>query len=251
MGRSFSRSRARSVKSGNTPRRRISWWQIQSSHSPTRRSASLGGRSKLGIGSQSSVVTPPFWPGGMPLWVRAGRASRSFVILSCRDLEKRLNKHGRWYEAVRTVREPEVLQGLLRRLGTVHAGSLRRWGTMTPHEMLCHLGDATDMVLGVRPRKGAVQERHRSLVKWLGLWTPIPWPHGWPTNPALDPRAEGTRPAVFAKDLARVVSGLEVIAAPGSRPLVPTHGFFGTMSARDWQRWAYRHTNHHLRQFGA
>jgi hypothetical protein len=28
------------------------------------------------------------------------------------------------------------------------------------------------------------------------------------------------------------------------------HGLFGTMSLRDWQRWAYRHTNHHLRRFG-
>jgi hypothetical protein len=28
------------------------------------------------------------------------------------------------------------------------------------------------------------------------------------------------------------------------------HGRFGTMTTRDWHRWAYRHTDHHLRQFG-
>ena len=32
--------------------------------------------------------------------------------------------------------------------------------------------------------------------------------------------------------------------------LEPAHGFFGTMSVADWQRWAYKHTDHHLRQFG-
>ena len=37
-------------------------------------------------------------------------------------------------------------------------------------------------------------------------------------------------------------------AAPGA--LTPAHGFFGRMSTADWQRWAYKHTNHHLRQFG-
>lgn len=101
----------------------------------------------------------------------------------------------------KTVGEPAVLHGLLRRLGTIRLDGLRRWGTLTPHEMLCHLGDATDMALGVRPRKGEAPDRSRPLVKLMGLWAPI-------------------------------------------------RGFFGSMSVRDWQRWAYRHTNHHLRQFG-
>ena len=47
------------------------------------------------------------------------------------------------------------------------------------------------------------------------------------------------------------MTGLVAIAAPGARPLIAAHGLFGVMSRRDWQRWAYRHTNHHLRQFGA
>jgi hypothetical protein len=116
--------------------------------------------------------------------------------------------------------------------------------------MLCHLGDATDMVLGRRPRKGEAPVRRRPLVKGLGLWSPLRWPHGWKTNPAHDPRAEGTRPSDFAKDRARALEGLEGIAAAAPGALIATHGFFGTMSIRDWQRWAYKHTDHHLRQFG-
>ena len=151
---------------------------------------------------------------------------------------------------MKTVARPNVLRSLVERLGSIDAESVRRWGTLTPHEMLCHLGDANAMVLGVRPRKGPVRIRRRPLVKWLGLWSPIPWPHGWPTNPAHDPKAEGTRPSEFAKDLARAIEGLEGIAAAAPGGLIPAHGLFGTMSLADWQRWAYRHTNHHLRQFG-
>jgi hypothetical protein len=65
-----------------------------------------------------------------------------------------------------------------------------------------------------------------------------------------NPRADGTRPSLFAQDLERAVSGLEGIAAARPETLEPVHGFFGTMSVADWQRWAYKHADHHLRQFG-
>ncbi len=151
---------------------------------------------------------------------------------------------------MKTVADAAVLGALRERLGALRGGSERRWGSLTPHEMLCHLGDATDMVLGRRPRKGQVPDRTRPLVKGLGLWSPLRWPHGWKTNPAHDPRAEGTRPTDFAKDLGRAIYGLETIATAVPGGLIPSHGFFGTMSVRDWQRWAYKHTDHHLRQFG-
>jgi len=79
--------------------------------------------------------------------------------------------------------------------------------------------------------------------------SPLRWPHGWQTNPMHDPRALGTRPAEFAGDLARGVAGLNGIAA-GTGQLEPAHGYFGVMSRADWQRWAFKHTDHHLRQFG-
>ena len=61
----------------------------------------------------------------------------------------------------------------------------------------------------------------------------------------------GTRPTDFDRDWNRVIETLEAIAAAHAGGLEPTHGFFREMSVKDWQRWAYRHTDHHLRQFGA
>lgn len=150
---------------------------------------------------------------------------------------------------MKTAADPIVLRSLIQRLNALNINSQRRWGTLTPHEMLCHLGDATDMVLGIRPRKNSVRIRRRLIVKLLGLWSPLRWPHGWPTNPSLDPRVDGTRPTDFPKDLARAIAGIEGIARAADG-LDAAHGFFGSMSVLDWQRWAYRHTDHHLRQFG-
>lgn len=151
---------------------------------------------------------------------------------------------------MKTVADALVRGALVERLHALHPDSRRRWGTLTPHEMLCHLGDAMAMVLRTRPRRQPVPPRHRRLVKALGLWSPIPWPHGWATNPMHNPRVDGTQPSVFVQDLDRAIAGLEAIAAAAPDTLEPVHGFFGTMSVRDWQRWAYRHADHHLRQFG-
>jgi hypothetical protein len=114
--------------------------------------------------------------------------------------------------------------------------------------MLCHLGDAAAMVVGERPRTTSV---HRAawIVKWLFLWGPVPWPHGRQTNPMHDPRRAGTKPSDFERDRQRAIALLERIAA-GTDVVEPIHGLFGSMSVADWQRWAYRHTDYHLRQFG-
>jgi hypothetical protein len=150
---------------------------------------------------------------------------------------------------MRTVADPDVVKSLTSRLGHLQPDTPRRWGTLTAHEMLCHLGDAAEFVLLIRPRRVPIHPRGRALVRLVGLWTPLPWPRGIKTNPMHDPKAEGTRPSDFSRDRSRVVGGIDGIArATGN--LEPVHGIFGEMSVRDWQRWMYRHTHHHLRQFG-
>ena len=151
---------------------------------------------------------------------------------------------------MRTVARPEVLRSLVTRLGGLRPDTPRHWGTMSPHEMVCHLGDAAEMVLRSRPREQPLHARARPVFKFLALWSPVRWPRGRGTSPMLDPKSGGTKPSVFARDLERAVGGLEAIAAAKPGSLEPGHGLFGTMSVADWQRWAYKHTDHHLRQFG-
>ena len=150
---------------------------------------------------------------------------------------------------MKTVANADVLRSLKSRLQRLRPDTQCRWGTLTPHEMICHLGDATEMVTLARPRKVPVRIRNRPLVKLIVLWSPVPWPRGVKTNPMHDPRAEGTRPSEFSKDLERLIAGMDQLATANDGLLEPAHGLFGTMSTRDWQRWSYKHTDHHLRQF--
>jgi hypothetical protein len=148
---------------------------------------------------------------------------------------------------MKSIADPAVLAALEKRLEALRPDSKRRWGTLEPGEMLCHLGDAAAGVLG---RPGGSPGPRRPLFKWLALRTPLPWPHGRPTLARIDPRREGTKPGDFEADRRRAIEGLRAVAAALPAALPATHFVFGAMEAVDWGYWAYRHTNHHLRQFG-
>jgi hypothetical protein len=141
---------------------------------------------------------------------------------------------------------------LIRRLGDVRPDSVRRWGRMTVHQMVCHLGDSFRMVTGERPVLETSTLLQRTLVKWVALYAPLRWPAGRiSTVPELDQCGGGTAPESFAADLARVRTSIERMAREGGTAAWPRHPYFGAMSVSDWLRWGYLHVDHHLRQFGA
>jgi hypothetical protein len=148
---------------------------------------------------------------------------------------------------VKTIADPRVLDGLVRRLEGLTPATPRRWGTLSAHEMLCHLADASASVL-TRPAGDVAPARR--VRKLLALYTAIPWPHGLRTPPNVDQRIGGTPPAGFALDRERAIAGLRALGSAPANAFPTTHGLLGAMIPRDWRRWGYRHTDHHLRQFG-
>ena len=141
---------------------------------------------------------------------------------------------------------------LVARLRTLRPETARVWGRMSVHQMVCHVGDSFRMCLGeqaVTPRSGPIQ---RTLLKWVVLYVPLPWPAGITTSPELDQaRGAGTCPSDFAADVARVEVLMDASTTRDVRFEWPLHPIFGRMSAAAWLRWAWLHTDHHLRQFGA
>jgi Protein of unknown function (DUF1569) len=140
---------------------------------------------------------------------------------------------------------------ILRRLRAVRPDSARRWGRMSAHGMVCHLADGFRMALGSTAVSPAHRPLQRTIVKWVALYVPVPWPAGRiPTCPELDQEHEGTRAVDFATDIAQVEALLGLVTAPARSLGRQAHPTFGPMSDASWLRWAYLHTDHHLRQFG-
>ncbi|MEP7176833.1 MAG: hypothetical protein ABI860_09800 [Gemmatimonadales bacterium] len=149
---------------------------------------------------------------------------------------------------MKSIADPRVLEDLVRRLDAVTPTTPRRWGTLSSHEMLCHLADAASSVLD---RPGGARLPTRRWRRWLGLYAALPWPHDLKTPPSVDPRQGGSRPSEYEHDRERARAGLRALAAASASAFPSGHRHFGAMRQQDWQRWGYRHTDHHLRQFGS
>jgi len=135
------------------------------------------------------------------------------------------------------------------RLAQLTPETARRWGSMTSHEMLCHLSDSFRGMLGERDTSPAPSSAvQRQVIRFIALHTPLPWPKGVPTRPEVDPHRQGTQPAVFEADRRAMQELMHRFARPDSR--YAAHPMFGTLTRREWMLWGYRHVDHHFRQFG-
>lgn len=139
---------------------------------------------------------------------------------------------------------------ILRRLRAVQPKAESLWGRMSPHQMICHLKDCFQMALGEKQVKAVGNILHRTLGKWIGLNLPVPVPKNRPTMREINQEIDGTRPLDFEKDLTELLNLVERFADQADAFYANDHPLLGRMSPKQWARWGYMHTDHHLRQFG-
>jgi hypothetical protein len=138
-------------------------------------------------------------------------------------------------------------EALGRRIAALTPAASPRWGRMSVDRMLAHLSQSARMALGelpVRPKgKRAFQVFP---LKHLILYV-FPFPKSAPTAPELL-----AAPPATVEDEKRAL--LDLMARLGRGPREgagPTHPLFGPLSREEWGALAYKHSDHHLRQFGA
>ena len=136
------------------------------------------------------------------------------------------------------------------RLAKAQPTSSRQWGKMSPHQMICHLHDSFQAATGEKTVSAAGNLLQRTVVKWIGLYAPLPWPRGLPTRPEMDQFVGGTPPEEFKNDLERLRVMIERFSREPRDFDWHSHPSFGELTTRDWLRWGYLHVDHHLRQFG-
>ena len=133
------------------------------------------------------------------------------------------------------------------RLRSLSASSTRKWGTMDVAEMLQHLRRSALMCLGDLPVPSANKRAfHKFPLKHVILYV-LPFPKGAPTAPALKPVDE----ASFEEERAALLELLERIGTGLREGMGPDHPLFGPLSRREWGVVTYKHSDHHLKQFGA
>ena len=139
------------------------------------------------------------------------------------------------------------LMAICQRIGSVTSASVPRWGRMNANEMLTHLKKSALMALGELPVDCKSKRAFQVFpIKHLILYV-VPFPKGAPTAPEL----LVTNAESFDAVRSELVSLLERIGAGPREGYGPVHPFFGRLSFREWGVATYKHTDHHLRQFGA
>jgi hypothetical protein len=152
---------------------------------------------------------------------------------------------------MKSLDNPHDKQRLMARLAALHSGSPRQWGRMSAHQMICHLNDSFSSMMGDKAISSSSRLAQRTVIKWIALYTPLPWPKGVPTRPEVDQLIGGTPPVDFQRDMAQLFALVERFTRPERDFKWQPHPIFGEMSEGQWMRWGYLHMDHHLRQFGA
>lgn len=151
---------------------------------------------------------------------------------------------------MKALNHPNEVDEILARLERLSPQTPRLWGKMSAHQMICHLNDAFKLYTGAITAIPPGFPYPSTLLKLGALWVPIRWPKGFKTIAEVDQERGGTKPAEFEQDVAELRGRVSGFAKNGEDFAWPIHPYLGRMSAKEWMRLGYLHTDHHLRQFG-
>jgi hypothetical protein len=133
------------------------------------------------------------------------------------------------------------------RLRALPALATRQWGSMDVTGMLQHLRLSAQMALGELSLPSANKRAFQMFpLKHLALYV-IPFPKGAPTAAGLKPNAS----SALAEERAALMELIERIGIGPREGDGPEHPLFGPLNRREWGVVTYKHTDHHLKQFGA
>jgi hypothetical protein len=119
------------------------------------------------------------------------------------------------------------------------------WGSFDAPRMLCHITDTVrfatgDLACALKPSPFRYPPINTLVMFYL------PWPKGVPTAPELIART----PEAWDTEVARFRAAVDALTKRPKDGAWPVHVVFGRLSGSQWGRLLYRHTDHHLKQFG-
>ena len=144
----------------------------------------------------------------------------------------------------KTLWDARAREELISRLNRLKPDTPAVWGSMNARQMVVHLVKWMQMIDGTLP----IAPRNLPL-RYPGIKQALiyvfPFPKGVPTAPELITEATPD----WERECSTLRQYLESFEKLDRRNL-PDHPAFGRLTPQAWGVLGYRHTNHHLRQFG-
>ena len=159
-----------------------------------------------------------------------------------------------------TLAGAEARDAMHARIDRLSRESVRKWGTMSAHEMVCHAADQLRIAMGdIDTQPGPLRFRFgsRELKAPLGPlrfefyrrvavgW--LPWPRA---RLGAAPEMLTTAPAEWHGDIAALQSLVDRVGRKDLAETWAPHPLFGRISGREWSFLCWKHLDYHLRQFG-
>ena len=149
---------------------------------------------------------------------------------------------------MKTLASPGTWVEVEHRLRSVQPSDSPRWGVMSAPQMIRHLRDALRLPLGELTVEPVSLGIPRPLLKVLALSVPLRWRKNIPTAAAFDQSRKAPPSTPFGDDVEELLAVMRQFL---NDPLTGrSHPYFGLLARQEWMRWAWLHTDHHLRQFG-
>ena len=147
---------------------------------------------------------------------------------------------------MKTLFDPAARDGIRARIDHLAPRQKPLWGRMDAARVIVHLTAQLRAGLGemeCAPKKTPLNNWFmRRMIVYV-----LPWPKGSPTAPEFLTQPSAT----WDEDVAALRSAIDRFSARGEAggPWSP-HPAFGPLTTRMWGVLAWRHLDHHLRQFG-
>jgi len=125
------------------------------------------------------------------------------------------------------------------------------WGKMTVNEMLCHTSDIFRDILGIRQTEPVTPVEMRPQILAMVL-TEQDWDKNLPTFPPYlqGEGGGGTKPVNFESDKKSLLGLINMFYNTTEDFSFSPHAGLGVLSRDQFGAFVWKHTDHHLREFG-
>lgn len=142
--------------------------------------------------------------------------------------------------------ETDAAQEVLSRLHRISAATPANWGKMNAAQMMAHCQATFQVYFGELKMKRSLMGYLFGSMAKKKLFGPQPWARNLPTAPEF--RIAGEKE--FDVEKQKLVEYITRFSNEGYTITSTLHPFFGKLSAQEWATLAYKHLDHHLKQFG-